>query len=147
MLIRSCLLTIRRALPIFSMLWTEPNRHLNSNGTNCGKIFTTYVGSFNNYVDIILPYFDYLPTLMLTFFTLNVDKNRHFLTAYPPHLVHLPSFWTTLMEKIICSCIRKIKDDNYRRIYIFWSQKIFLPNALYSAINLNFGDVNVEFYL
>ena len=46
-------------------------------------------GSFNNYVDIILPFFDPLPTSTWTFFTLNVDQNWHFSTNYPPHLVHV----------------------------------------------------------
>ena len=32
--------------------------------------------SFNNYVDIILPFFDHLPTSTWTFFTLNVEKWR-----------------------------------------------------------------------
>ena len=31
----------------------------------------------------------YLPTSTCTFFTLNVDKKKHFLTTYPPHLVHV----------------------------------------------------------
>ena len=50
-------------------------------------------GPFNNYVDKILTLFDYLPTYLptstWTFFTLNVDKKKHFLTTYPPHLVHV----------------------------------------------------------
>ena len=25
----------------------------------------------------------------MDFFTLKVDKNKHFLTTYPPHLVHV----------------------------------------------------------
>ena len=45
--------------------------------------------SFNNYVDMILPFFDHLPTSTWTFFTLNVDKNGDFCTTYPPHLVHV----------------------------------------------------------
>ena len=45
-------------------------------------------GPFKNYVDI-LTFFDYLPTSTWTFFTLNVDKKKHFLTTYPPHLVHV----------------------------------------------------------
>ena len=40
-------------------------------------------GSFNNYVDIILPFFDYLPTY------LQEDTNWYFLTTYPPHLIHV----------------------------------------------------------
>ena len=55
-------------------------------------------GSFNNYVDMILPFFDHLPTSTWTFFTLNVDQSWHFLTTYPPHLVHVvferpPKIW------------------------------------------------------
>ena len=46
-------------------------------------------GPFKNYVDKILTIFDYLPTSTWTFFTLNVDKKKHFLTTYPPHLVHV----------------------------------------------------------
>ena len=48
-----------------------------------------YKGSFNNYVDMILPFFAHLPTSTWTFFTLNVDQNWHFLSTYPPHLVHV----------------------------------------------------------
>ena len=40
-------------------------------------------------MDMILPFFDYLPTSTWTFFTLNMDKNRHFLTTYPSLLVHV----------------------------------------------------------
>ena len=40
-------------------------------------------------MDIILPFFDHLPTSRWTFFTLNVDQNWHFLTIYPPHVVHV----------------------------------------------------------
>ena len=46
------------------------------------------MGPFKNYVDKILTIFDNLPTSMWIFFTLNVDKKEHFLTTYPPHLVH-----------------------------------------------------------
>ena len=61
-----------------------------SNGSNANRteIKLAY-GSFNNYVKITWPFFDYLPTLTWTFFTLNVDKKKHFLTTYPPHLVHV----------------------------------------------------------
>ena len=48
-----------------------------------------YMGPFKNYVDKILTIFDYIPTSLWTFFTLNVDKNKHFLTTYPLHLVHV----------------------------------------------------------
>ena len=50
----------------------------------------SYKGSFNNYVDIILPFFEHLSTSMVTFFILNVDNNWHFLITYhPPHLFHV----------------------------------------------------------
>ena len=47
------------------------------------------MGPSKNYVDKILTIFDYLPTSMWTFFTLKVDKKKHFLTTYLPHLVHV----------------------------------------------------------
>ena len=55
------------------------------------KVFLHFFfkGPFKNYVDKILTIFDYLPTSTWTFFTLNVDKKKHFLTTYPPHLVHV----------------------------------------------------------
>ena len=46
-------------------------------------------GPFINYVDKILTIFDYLLTSTRTFFTLNMDKKKPFLTTYPPHLVHV----------------------------------------------------------
>jgi hypothetical protein len=46
-------------------------------------------GSFNNYVDMIKPFFDHLPTSTWAGFTLNVEKNWHFWTTYPPHHVHI----------------------------------------------------------
>ena len=45
--------------------------------------------SFNNYVDIISHFVDHLSIFTWTFFTLNVDKKKHFLTTYPPHLVQV----------------------------------------------------------
>ena len=45
--------------------------------------------SFNNYVDTILP----PPLCVDSFCTLSVDKNRHFLTPSPPHLVHVVIEW------------------------------------------------------
>ena len=35
------------------------------------------------------PFFDNLFTSLWIFLTLIVDKNRHFWTSYPPHLVHV----------------------------------------------------------
>ena len=46
-------------------------------------------GAFNNYMDKILPFFDPNPPCVDSFYTLSVDKNRHFLTPSPPHLVHV----------------------------------------------------------
>ena len=45
--------------------------------------------TFKNYFDIMLPFFDHLPTLTCTGFTLNIDKNNHFVGPYPSHLVHV----------------------------------------------------------
>ena len=47
------------------------------------------MGSFNNYLDIILLFFDHLSTFAWTLFILNVDKKGQFWTTYPSHLVHL----------------------------------------------------------
>ena len=49
-------------------------------------------GSFNNYVDTILLFFD-PPPCVDSFYTLNVDKNRDFLTPSSPHLVHVVIEW------------------------------------------------------
>ena len=58
------------------------------------KVRTSFgKGPFKNYMDKILTIFDYLPTSTWIFFTLNVDKKKHFLTTYPPHLVHVVFEW------------------------------------------------------
>ena len=56
-------------------------------GTRLGVSYPK--GSFNNYVDMLLPFFDHLPTYTCTCFTLNMDTNGHFWTTYPPLLVQL----------------------------------------------------------
>ena len=43
--------------------------------------------TFNDYVDIFFSIFDHLHNVTWTFLTLNMDKNRHFWTTYPPLLV------------------------------------------------------------
>ena len=50
-------------------------------------------------MDIILPFFDHLPTSTWTFFTLNWVQNWNFLTTYPPHLVHLVFEWPQHIHK------------------------------------------------
>ena len=53
-------------------------------------IFSIRVHStFNNYVDRILPFSDPPTSFMDSFYTLSVDKNRHFLTPFPPHVFHV----------------------------------------------------------
>ena len=42
-------------------------------GTRLGVSYPK--GSFNNYVDMFLPFFDHLPTSKWTCFTLNMDTN------------------------------------------------------------------------
>ena len=42
--------------------------------------------SFNNYVDMILPFFDHLPTSTWNFFILIWDKNIYVLLYRPPTL-------------------------------------------------------------
>ena len=54
-----------------------------------GVIHILRKGPFKNYMDKILTIFDYLPTSPRTFFTLNVDKKKYFLTTYQPHLVYV----------------------------------------------------------
>ena len=60
-----------------------------------------YLGSFNDYVDMILPFFDHLPTSTWTFFSLYMDQNWHFLTTHPPTSSCPHSFWTTPKVKMM----------------------------------------------
>ena len=46
-------------------------------------------GSFNNYVVMILAFLCQPTYCYVDSFTLHVDKNGHFWTTYPPHLVHV----------------------------------------------------------
>ena len=46
-------------------------------------------GPFKNYVDKILTIFDYLTYLDVDIFYLIRGQNNHFVTTYPPHLVHV----------------------------------------------------------
>ena len=50
---------------------------------------TFYKGAFNNYVDRILPFFD-SPPCVDSFYTLSVDKKRHYLihSSPPSHVVN-----------------------------------------------------------
>ena len=62
-------------------LWTTPCALLRA--AQC-------LGSFNNYEDIILVFFDHLSSIsMWIFFTRMVDKHPTYYTTYPPHLVHI----------------------------------------------------------
>ena len=63
-------------------LWTVPWQlhKMLSNG---------HYGSFNNYEDIILPP---CTPCVVSFYTLSVDKNKHF-SPPPPHLAHLVIEW------------------------------------------------------
>ena len=62
-------------------------------------MFCCRQGAFNNYVDIILPFFDPPPPCVDSFHTLSVDKNRHFLIPSPLILsmqllnAPLPTLW------------------------------------------------------
>ena len=55
------------------------------------------LGTFNDYVDTILSFFDHLLTSTWTLLTLGVDKNKHFWTTYPP----LP-FLVVIERSLIC---------------------------------------------
>ena len=65
-------------------------------------------GSFKNSLDKILTIFDYLSTSTWKCFTLNLDKNNHFLTTYPPHLVHVV-FERPLIELNSIFCTMNLK--------------------------------------
>ena len=58
---------------------------------------------------------------MLTFFTLNVDKNRHLLTTYPPRLFHV-IFERPLTETRFCV--------NYHVFERTWNSKYVDVKAL-----------------
>ena len=64
--------------------------------------------AFNYYVDRILPFFDPPPSCVDSFYTLSVDKKRHFLTPSPPHLVHVVIEWPLIIsyEDPLSVCIR-----------------------------------------
>ena len=50
-------------------------------------------GAFTNYVDKFWFLFDHLPPSVDIFWLMNVDKNWHFLTTYPPSFVN-----------VVCEC-------------------------------------------
>ena len=74
---------------------------------------------------MILPFFDHLPTSTWTFFTLNVDQNWHFLTTYPPHLVHVA------FERPPTSHEKKRKKEE--KLPAAVHGKIHIPNILWLA--------------
>ena len=47
------------------------------------------MGSFTNYVDNILVFFDHLPPCVDNLYVMNVDKNGHFKTTYLPRLINV----------------------------------------------------------
>ena len=55
-------------------------------------------------MDIILPFLTH-PPCMDSFYILSMDKNRHFLTPSPPHLVHVviecPLRWTNTYRVLL----------------------------------------------
>ena len=82
-------------------------------------------GSFNNHVDIIWTVFDPLiPTSSWTFFTLNVDKNGHFMDHLPHH-VHVV-FERPLTDRNIHRSFQK----KYR-VYIIASEARSLTQNLH----------------
>ena len=81
-------------------------------------------GSFHNYVDIILPFLDHIPTSVGTVFILNMDKNRHFwITSSCPH-----SYW---MPPQAIINFQHQRTDFYTCISIGFL-KIFSPDCLSS---------------
>ena len=87
-------------------------------------------GSFNNYVDRILPFFDPPPPSCVdSFYTLSVDKNGHFLTPSPPHLVHVVIEWPLMCKNILIKCYiwrflfivtsLRFDEKNWRNLYYY----------------------------
>ena len=73
-------------------------------GNLFGIIHVLSKGAFNNYVDRILPFFDSPPPLRGQFFTLSMDKSRHFFTPSPPNLVHVVIEWP-IRKATVIKCI------------------------------------------
>ena len=76
-----------------SRLPSSPHYTQSSNHAMQATLLISTKGSFNNCVDKSLPFFDPPPPCQDGFYTLSVDKNRHFLTPSPPHLVHVVIEW------------------------------------------------------
>ena len=74
--------------------------------------------SFNNYVYNILSFFDHLLIPTGNIFTQNMDKNRHFLITYPPHLVHVVFKRPPLSICVSNSQEPLAKDRNYVNDYL-----------------------------
>ena len=88
-------------------------------------------------MDRILPFFD--PLIVDSFYTVSVDKNRHFLTPSPPHLVHVVIEWPlndmTLSEidwkqfKIIwlnCGILLSVLANVIQSAWLFMKKKTYL---------------------
>ena len=56
-------------------------------------------GAFNNYLDRILAFL----TLKCadSFYTLSVDKNGHFLTPSPPHIIDVVIEWPQRLKNVL----------------------------------------------
>ena len=79
------------------ILWLRLSKGAFKN--NCGQNFAIF--------------WPWPPLCVNSFYTLNVDKNRHFLTHSPPHLVHVVIEWP-----LIFACSWEITD------YVLAFQKI-----------------------
>ena len=83
-------------------------------GLNFGAIQKLHGQDFDHF---------WLPTYLdVAFFTLNMDKNKHFLTAYHLSTSFCPrSFWTTPFAILICQCI-KVYETHITNFYQLASQ-------------------------
>ena len=117
--------------------------------TSINPTMHLHQGAFNNYVDIILPFFDDLPTWTWTVFTQRVYKISIFGTTYPTHLVHVvierPSYAIESRSRLLsdgkivkktvinCSsfqCYNRVtflqKKHSYHSIYVTIFQSLFV---------------------
>ena len=81
-----------------------------------------------NYVDKFLAFFDHPPPCLDILYLINVDKNLHFLTTYPPSLVN-----------VVCEWPLSVQNCELRQKQIFMQIKgqcVSVQNVmLYSIVN------------
>ena len=110
------------------------------------KICNVPKGPFKSYVDKILTIFDYLPTSTWTFFTLNVDKKKHFLTTYPPHLVQQPPIDIQAVSYNGARTVHNIKSESLILRPIYYTALYKLQHSFFTKNDdLHFASTAIEF--